>query len=179
MRAAAVLALLAAAALAGCSDDEPGATTPEHTLPSTPAEPAWNPCDALDPAPVSRALGAEVTLEAGTPEAPRCSLLPVEPGGPTLNVTYAWTQVGLAETIDQLQLPEGVDVRTPEVAGADDARLVVNVRDDAAAVTGFVDDGDLVQTVNALDLAPHDAATLVAATTEVVRQLSAAAPEEP
>jgi hypothetical protein len=69
------------------------------------------------------------------------------------------------------------DVTQPTVRGADAARLVVNATKRAVFVTGFLQNGDLIQLVNASDLRPYDEQVLVAATRLVMGDLSAHADE--
>ena len=173
-----VAALATALLLTGCSGgavDTETATptsTPTSTA-STPAAAPFNPCDDLTAALVGRALGAEVSKETGSGSNLRCAFLPKQTGGPTLNVTYldfagdfdeAWAAMG---TIDGT-------VTDVDVAGAQAARLVVNTRDDAVLVTGFVQVGGLLQTVNAVQLAPYDEARSTAAVTTVLTRLAKA-----
>ena len=175
--------------LAGCSSGSSGssssasasASSSSASASSSPgadasAGPVFNPCDGLDAAKVSRALGSAVRVEKGSADTPRCALLPAEEGDPTVEVNYSWFPGGLEAAWRTMGI-EGERVRTPRIAGADDARVVVNRTDDAYAVSGFVQNGDLIQTVNALALAPYDAAKVDAAVAEVLTELSAAAPE--
>ncbi|MBB6628119.1 DUF3558 family protein [Nocardioides sp. KIGAM211] len=184
MRAyAATLALLLPLALASCSseDSQPGAAaSPEPSASpsastSASTAPAFNPCRDLAAGRVGRALGAEVTKETGSPDNPRCAFLPVRKGGPTLNVTYgvftgdfedAWDSMGqLDGTVTDVDLPE---------AGA--ARLVVNTRRKAVLVTGFVQVNGLIETVNAIMLAPYDRDAVVGTTRDVMATLAKKAP---
>ena len=198
-RTPAVLALLLAASLAGCSEDDPG-RVPEAAAP-------WNPCDGLSARAVSAVLDqqlrkvtgidagpaddasdeadGEASSEAGggAAAASRCALVPVREGEATFDVSYllfdggldaAWATLGddlAAETADGAG--GGARVTRPRVPGAEAARLVVATTPKAALVTGFVENGDLIQTVNAADLAPYDADALVRATRLLLGQLSA------
>jgi hypothetical protein len=72
-----------------------------------------------------------------------------------------------------MQVPAG-KVSRPRVPGADDTRLVVNDSGSAYAVSAFLQNGTLIQTVNALALAPYDGPRMLRATDVLLRQLSAA-----
>lgn len=174
--AAAVAGLLAlTTALTACSgeDDEP--TGPPPTLP-TRAPALWNPCDGLDPAAVSTAFGATFDTRTGTAEEPLCSFTPQEEGGPALDVNYqlfAGSLEDLVETFGVLAEGATTEVTTPEVPDADDARLIVDVTgDDTLAVTAFVQTGDLVQVVNALDPSPFDRAEVLRGVRTVIAGLA-------
>ena len=173
--------------LTGCSSDEPPAHartdspsapashTPSVSPTASPTQPAFNPCVGVDAPEVSRALGQELTKETGSADTPRCALVPVKKGGPTFELSYLWFDQGLEAAWSTMQGPAGTVTR-PAVAGADDARLVVNDSGSAYAASAFLQNGDLSQTVNALALPPYDAPKLRRATNVLLRQLSAAAP---
>jgi hypothetical protein len=186
--------VLLAGPLAACSSGEEPAAAPTATGSSTgpsagasasPTGPGTgsptaaasqevlNPCDAVDAAAVSRALGRAVRKDTGTADAPRCALLPVEKGGPTFTLSYLWFDQGLEAAWSTMQVPAGT-VSRPRIPGADDARMVVNDSGSAYAVSAFLQNGDLIQTVNALALPPYDGPRLVRATRVLLRQLSAA-----
>lgn len=150
-------------ASAGASDA--GGATPE----------AWNPCGDLSADRVGTALGADVTLDTGTAEEPRCAFLPVAEGGPTLNVTYLWFDGGLDEVFASMGHVAG-EVTEPRVPGADAARLVVNANRKATLVTGFVQTGGLVETVNAVQLGSSEPRAVVRATRAVLATLAGNAP---
>jgi hypothetical protein len=174
-----VAALALLLPLAACSGTDPApsttpASTPASTAP-TAADPVWNPCTDLTAAPVARALGAGVTKETGTVDTPRCAFLPAAKDGPTLNVTYAWYDGGFEKAWAGMGQIDG-RVSDVDIAGADNARLVVNARRKVVLVTGFVKTGGLIETVNAIQLAPYDRAALVAAATDVMTTLSRHAP---
>lgn len=163
--------------LAACSASDPQPAAAPSATPSSPA-PVWNPCADLAAAPVGRALGADVTRETGTVDTPRCAFLPVAKGGPTLNVTYVWYAGSFEKAWAGMGKIDGT-VTDVDIAGADNARLVVNARRKAVVVTGFVKTGNLIETVNAIWLAPYDRAALVDATTGVLATLSRHAPDGP
>ncbi|SFC14411.1 Protein of unknown function [Nocardioides terrae] len=171
------------ALLAGCSsDDSPSAHATPTSAAGSPtgspssapsaAAPTLNPCDAVDVAAVSRVLGSKLTKETGTAAAPRCTLTPVEKGGPAFDLSYLWFDQGLEAAWSSMQVPAGT-VSRPTVPGADDARLVVNDSGSAYAVTAFLQNGKLIQSVNALALAPYDGPKVLHATKLLLRQLSA------
>jgi hypothetical protein len=166
--------LAAAALLAGCSDDESGDAAPTATPTEAASEQAyWNPCDGLRARPVEKALGARLKVERGTREAPRCTLVPRAEGGAAIDVNYTVFGAGLDEAWEQMGAPDDGSVTEPEVAGADDTRMVVSPGDDALAVTAFVQNGEVVQLVNVVDPTPYDRERVVAAVGEVMSQLSA------
>lgn len=194
---ASLTAALAAALLAGpftllaacSSDDEPAAavsSAPPASVStsagtsggaspsaSASAEPDINPCDGIDADAVSRALGAVLRKETGTVNSPRCALLPVKEGGPTFEMSYLWFDQGLEAAWRTMQVPAG-QVSRPRVAGADDARVVVNASPQAYAVSAFLQNGALIQTVNALALPPYDGPRVRRAVQVLLTQLSAA-----
>lgn len=165
--------------LSGCSlaQDTP-LTTDQATGEPTSTVAAFNPCDHLSPRLVGRALGVEVTEETGDADNPRCAFLPVEKDGPTLNVNYlrfegsfneAWASMG--------DLPG--DVSELSIDTADNARLVVSETQEAVVITGFVQTGGLIESVNAIQLEPFDRLAMVRAATTVLTTLSARAPSTP
>lgn len=171
LAALALLLPLAACSSGGGSDAAPSSAPTASTSPAA----AWNPCVDLSAARVGRLLGARVTKETGTADAMRCAFLPVEKGGPTLNVTYLAFDGDFDRAFRAMGTIEGTvsDVRVP---GAKAARLVVHTTRGAAGVTGFVQVGSLIETVNALQLAPYDARAVVRATRDVMATLVAHAP---
>ncbi|GAB7003619.1 hypothetical protein JCM18899A_10900 [Nocardioides sp. AN3] len=178
---AALLVLLAAcsthdgpstAASAGAASSSRSAS--DASSPSaTTSEPDINPCDGVDAAAVARVLGAQLRKETGTADSPRCALLPVTKGGPTFELSYLWFDQGLEAAWSTMKVPAGT-VSQPKVAGADDARLVVNSSPSAYAVSAFLQNGKLIQTVNALALPPYDGPRVLRATRVLLGQLSAA-----
>jgi hypothetical protein len=161
--------------LTGCSSDDK--TSPAHATTgsptASPSKPSFNPCAGVDVAPVSQALGEQLKKETGTAADPRCALLPVKKGGPTFELSYLWFDQGLEAAWSTMQVPAGT-VSRPSVPGADDARLVVNQSASAYAVSAFLQNGGLIQTVNALALKPYDGPKMLKATDVLLRQLSAA-----
>jgi hypothetical protein len=172
--------LLSATLLAGCSSDgdQPSAHATASSPTASPTTPAFNPCAGVDAAAVSRALGTALRKETGTADNPRCALLPVEKGGPTFSLSYLWFDQGLEAAWSTMQVPTGT-VSRPRITGADDARLVVNDSRSAYAVSAFLQNGRLIQTVNALALPPYGGPKVLRATKVLLGQLSSAAPSSP
>ena len=140
--------------------------------PSATAAP-FNPCDAIDAAAVSKALGSVVRVEKGTDTNVRCALLPAEKDKPTFELSYLWFDGGLDAAWQTMDLPAG-KVLTPTIAGADDVRMVVNESPQAYAASAFLQNGSLIQTVNALALPPYDGKAVLRAVEVILTQLSAA-----
>lgn len=164
--------------LGACGSPDPASdpTAPDAGADATASTaPAWNPCGAVDPASVGAALGADVTRETGTADNPRCAFLPKLNGGPTLNVTYLWFDGGFERAWRSMGTLDGT-VTDVHVPGADAARIVVRASRQAVLVTGFVKTGRLIETVNAIGLAPYDRAAVVGATRDVLAVLSRHAP---
>lgn len=175
-RTALVAALLPplALALAACGDEKVGA---KPDLPSeTPA--LWNPCDALDAAFVKSEFGIDATEHAGSPTKPECRFTPAEGSGDAVITSNYLLFPG---TLDQAWKTMGqqadADVRTPPVEGADDARVVVNATKKQLYVTGFVQNGDLIQQVDVIDPAPYDEKRVVRGVQATLTTLSAHAAE--
>lgn len=160
--------LLLAVPLAGCGDDEVGE---RPDLPDeTPA--LWNPCDVLDPPFIEKHLGTVAREENGEPTRPECRFVPDADGDPAVTVNYLLFSGTLEEAWRTMDVSEDARITSPRVAGADDARIVVNTGRKDAGVTGFVANGDLIQSVNVVDPAPYDAQRLVAAVKAVLTRLS-------
>jgi hypothetical protein len=68
-------------------------------------------------------------------------------------------------------------LRPVSVPGADAARVAVRERRSGVLVTGFVQTQGLVQSVNAVDLAPYDRDRAVASTTRLLAVLARHAPD--
>jgi len=174
VRAAALAVALAAAALVtGCSSsDSPAPTAAE----SKAAQVGWSPCDGLTAARVSRLAGAAVTESTGTVDQPRCTFVPVRKGGPAYDVSYLMFDGDLDAALDAMG---GVSdqLRPVDVPGATAARLAVKERTSGLLVTGFVQTRGLVQSVNAVQLAPYDRDALVSGATGLMAALAAAAPQ--
>lgn len=175
-RTALVAALLPplALTLAACGDEKVGA---KPDLPSeTPA--LWNPCDVLDAAFVKERFGIDATEHAGTPTKPECRFTPAEGSGDAVITSNYLLFPG---TLDQAWKTMGqqadADVRTPQVEGADDARVVVNATKKQLYVTGFVQNGDLIQQVDVVDPAPYDEERVVRGVRATLTTLSAHAAE--
>lgn len=171
-----LVAVLAAGTLTGCSGDP----APEDVAPTTEAEPAWNPCSGLDAETVGADFGAVFNTRVGSPDAPECTYTPQADGGPAFEVnyqTYAGSLEDLMETFGLLEEEGRTTVDAPDVAGADDARIIVDLPpeqdDDTINITAFVQNGQLVQVVNALQPAPYDRDALVASVKALLADLAA------
>lgn len=162
-----VVALL----LSGCGGGADSSASSDSAAEST--APAWNPCGGLDVAPVEEILGEQLTLDSGTADSPRCALVPQAEGGAVVDANYVVFPEGLDAAWDQMGAPDDGSVTEPEIAGADDARVVASEGTEALGVTGFVQNGALIQVVNVVDTPPYDRKAAVAATREVMTQLSA------
>jgi hypothetical protein len=161
-----VLALALPLLVAGCGDDggpPPAAPTPTEAL--------WNPCDALDAREVADRFGGAVTEEDGTATSPECRFTPRGKGDPVVDANYQLFSEGLDSVFEGMGRPHGATISSPWVPGADDTRLVV-ATDDNLYVSGFVQNGDLIQTVDAVDPRPYDRKRLERAVTWALGQLS-------
>lgn len=157
--------------LAGCGSDEPSADPPD--LPSeTPA--LWNPCDAIDAAFVMKQFGTDATEENGSPTAPECRFVPVdtEAGDPALEANYQLFTAGLDAAWDQMGISPDADVISPKVRHAEAARIVVSVADEQLLVTGFVENGDLIQSINVVDPAPFAKGRVIAGVQQTLAAFS-------
>lgn len=176
-RRPAVLAGLAALAvgllLAGCSD--PG--TPQTQPSPSATEAPWNPCDGLVASQVAATLGVEMTMETGPAAEPVCRLTPADEGGPAVDANYMLFPDGLAAAFESMTGLDPDDVREVAVQGADDARIVVDFTAEELLVSGFVQNGDLIQTVDVVDPQPYDRARNVRAVRLILGELSDHAPE--
>lgn len=169
------LAVVPLLLVAGCSgsDAEPEASPTS----STSAAPLWNPCNGIDVATVQRVLGTKLRVDRGTEDSPRCALVPTTDGDAVIDVNYTVFTEGLDKAWDQMGAPDDGSVTEPDIAGADAARLVADAGSKALGVTGFLQNGALIQIVNAVDTTPYDRRAVVAAVREVLSQLSAYADE--
>jgi hypothetical protein len=163
-----------AGASASASGTASGAATGAGS--PSPSAAAFNPCHSLSAAKVSKALGTKVKINTGTADTPRCALLPVKKNGPTFELSYLWFDGGLDAAWKTMDVPAGT-VTTPTVVGADDTRQVVQQTDAAYAVSAFLQNGKLIQSLNGLALAPYDAKRMERATAEILAELSAHAPQ--
>ncbi|WP_193607564.1 hypothetical protein [Nocardioides lijunqiniae] len=170
-RSAAVVALLLCAALTACSGDDP--PPKPHGDPA----PVWNPCDGITPAQAQQAFGTTFTIDDGEEGDLRCVLTPAEEGGPALEANYQVFPSGLDAVFSGMG-PLAGETLVVDVAGADDARLVVNAETKSLLISGFVQNGDLIQTVNLVDPAPFDRAAGVRGIRRVLAAFSAHAVAE-
>ena len=169
--------LLALLSLAACGAEEAASPSASASASASgnASEETFNPCDGLDIAPVEKALGAGLRVEKGTSAAPRCALLPEETGGTAYELNYLPFKGTLADAWKTMDVKSG-EVSEPEVDGADDARLVKQQGVSSYAVTGFVQNGSLIQSFNSVDLEPYDGDAMDRAAQALLEQLSANAP---
>jgi hypothetical protein len=153
-------------------------TLPSSSAASTPALPTVQPCDALDAKAISTTLGATVTIDKGSASAPVCALRPNTTSGAAFDMNYQWFYVnGLETYFKTASVPKGKlsDIKVP---GADAGKLIINSTAKAYRVTGYIQNGALVQSVNGAG-APSDAQHILAATKVILAELSAGAPRTP
>ncbi|KAA1420268.1 hypothetical protein F0U44_07575 [Nocardioides humilatus] len=156
--------------LAGCGDDDKVGAKPD--LPSE-TPPLWNPCDVLDARLIEQTFGSTTVEEHGTATEPECRFKPKEKSGEAV-VTSSYTlfEGTLAEAWDTMGQPDTASVTEPDIKGADAARVVASVVKKQLYVTGFVENGDLIQNVNVVDPAPYDEAQVLAGVSTVLTALS-------
>ncbi|MCD4533267.1 hypothetical protein LRP67_04125 [Nocardioides sp. cx-169] len=164
--AALVLAPLLGGLLTACSDDEPPPS------PHGEAADPWNPCDGITPAQARKAFGTAFTIDEGAEGEPRCVLTPKEKGGPAMEANYLLFPAGLDAAFEGMGELEGETLEI-EVPGADDARLVISPEKDSLLISGFVQNGDLIQTLNLVDPAPFDRAAAVRGMRQALTAFSA------
>lgn len=162
--------LLATAALAGCSGDDPA----DPGDPTGTAAPAWNPCSGFDADATAVRLG-DYSVRRGTPDAPTCAFVPQTEGEPTYEVNYQTYPGTLEELFDTFgdAFDDSTAVTAPRVAGTTDARVVVDTSDDEFLnVSGFVRNGVLVQVVNAIAPVPAEQGDVVRAVRALMADLA-------
>jgi hypothetical protein len=143
---------------------------------SSSSTPVVQPCDAVDIPAVVKVLGTGLVKHTGTSSSPTCVLTSTVLGGANFSLNYQWWfQGGLEKAWRTIKKQVSGTVTRERVAGADDARLVVNTGRKAAYATGFVETGNLIQVVNAQAL-PKNAARLRAATLTLMTQIAQGAP---
>ena len=162
MRSAALVLVTASTLLAGCSGDADQPTDPTNpTSPTSTAEaeaaPAtFNPCDGLVSERVSEQLGAEVTMDDGSATSPRCTFNPAAEGGPVLDANYSLFPDGLDAVFSSMTELDPDAVQEVDVPGADAARIVTDFDDQQLFLSGFVQNGDLIQTIDLVAPEPYD-----------------------
>lgn len=171
------VAAFAAATLTGCGGSSSSAQPSAQTSAQASASglPTVQPCSSLDAAAVSRALGETLRIDTGSASSPVCFLRPADATGAAFEMNYQWFYVhGLEAYFRTAKLPAGKlsDVKIP---GADAGKLIVNADKKAYHITGYIQNGALVQSVNGVG-ATTDAARILAATKLILTQLSAGAP---
>ncbi len=167
--------LLAGLTLTGCGDDQDSSTTGAAD-PSDAAAVSWSPCDGVSAAQVSRFAGQRMAEKNGTADQPSCTFIPVAKGGPAFDVSYLWFDGGLDAALSSMGA-SGAQLESVEVRGADAARIVATPKKSVVLVTGFVQTGGLVQSVNAAQISPYDAKAVAGATTRLLGALARAAPD--
>lgn len=157
--------------LAACSEDGAGAGASPALPDQTPA--LWNTCDALDATFIEREFGSVTTEESGTPTQPECRFAPDGRSG-QVAVTSSYTLFDgtLDDAWKTMNQPADADVSEPRIRGADAARVVVDVVRQQLYVTGFVQNGDLIQNVNVVDPAPFDRERVIAGVERTLAVLS-------
>jgi hypothetical protein len=166
-------AVLASLLLAACSSGE----SPDEPTGDELVAVAWSPCDGVTAAEVSRIAGEPMVEQAGTTEQPRCVFTPETEGGPAFDVNYLWFDGGLDEALDSMGAASE-QLRPVSVPGADAARIAVRERASGVLVSGFVQTEGLVQSVNAVQIAPYDKDAMVTSTTALLAALAREAPQE-
>jgi hypothetical protein len=170
----AALAVVGVLVLSGCGGDEVG------EKPDLPDEtpPLWNPCDALDSSFIEKTFGTIAEEDDGEPTAPLCRFAPEkETGQPVVTANYLLFAGSLDDAWDTMEPPDSADIREPEIANADDAKIVVAVVKKQLYVDGFVQNGDLIQQVEVVAPSPYDEAQVVAGVEQALTRLSAHAEE--
>lgn len=173
---AAVVSTLALG-LAACGGTSTSSASPSGAASGSDAPakqmPTVQPCDYLDTAKIGAILGYAETKHADSGD---CALTPTVRGGADFQFNYQWWfKGGLAASWKSMKSSIHGTASKISVPGADDARLVINVSKKAVQITGFVENDTLVQLVNAQSL-PKDRTRLLAATKEILAELSAGAP---
>ncbi len=152
MREPLIAVLVVPLLLAGCGDEELGA---KPDLPDeTPA--LWNPCDVLDARFIEREFGSVTTKDEGSATAPDCRFRPEQSGQAVVSANYTLFSGTLDDAWESMGQPADAEVSEPAITDADAARIVVDVVRKQLYVTGFVENGDLIQNVNVVDPAPYD-----------------------
>ena len=166
-------------ASAGSTPTTPAASSPTTPVASPSASPSgkpFNPCDGLHVAAISTTLGSPLKMVTGTAGAPRCALLPKRHGDPTFELSYLWFDGGLDAAWQAITDKPAGTVTEPHVPGADATKLIVQRKDSGYVVSAFMQNGNLIQSLNGVALPPYDARAMQRATMAILTQLSAAAP---
>ncbi len=168
MRSGLAVGVLGVLLLAGCGDDDLG-EKPEFPD-ETPA--LWNPCDVLDAAFIEETFGTVAQEEDGEPTEPDCRFVPEQEGEPAVTVDYLQYSGTLDEAWETMDISPDAESSSPAIEGADDARIVINAYRKDLGVTGFVANGDLIQSVNIVDPAPYDEEKILAGVRATLAVLS-------
>lgn len=160
---------LVALLLAACGEEV--GDPPDFSESEPPAR--WNPCDAIDASFIKEHFGSDAEEKTGSPSKPECRFVPAEGSGqPAIEANYLLYPAGLEETFAQMDLPDDATLQSPEIEGADDARLIINEDENHLVVTGFVQNGDLIQSVDVVAPSPHERARVVAGVEAVLTAFS-------
>lgn len=163
---AAAVAAVVGLLVSGCGGEDAG-EKPDFSESEKPA--LWNPCDAIDAAFVKREFGSVAEEENGTPTQPECRFVPKKSSGqPAVDANYLLFPGGIEAAWKTMGISKQAKVSEPRVPGADAARLVVNAGAKDLGVTGFVQNGELIQSVNVLDPAPYDRKRVIAGVRKVL-----------
>jgi len=160
-------------ALAGCGSSSAPSATPSS---STPNEPAVQPCRGLDATAISKALGSGVRINEGSKGDPQCALVPTHKGDPVFRLNYQWWFSGGLDAAFQTMTGDKGRASDIKVPGAHAAKLVVQAAPKQFFVSGFVENGNLIQLVNGEALAPYSKPRMLAATRLILAELSKSAP---
>ncbi len=173
------LALLASTGvlLTGCTSDGPDPAAPTDAASAQAAPEIFNPCDGLVAEEVAETLGAEVTMDDGSAASPRCALNPATQGGPVLDANYSIFPDGLDAVFAQMTDLDPGAVREIEVPGADAARIVTDFDESQLFLSGFVQNGDLIQTIDLVAPKPYDQQRLTRGVRLILGEFSAHAQE--
>ncbi len=161
--------------LSGCGGDSEAPKAPASPPPAQESSPSevFNPCDGLDPARVESLLGTSLIMDDGAAGSPRCAFAPGEEGGPVLDANYSIYPDGLDAAFASMSGLDPDDVREVEVRGADAARIVTDFDDRQLFVSGFVQTGEVITTLDVVDPAPYDEPQTVRAVRGLLADLAA------
>src|SRR5262249_9144006 len=140
-------------------------TASATTSASATAGTTFNPCDGLDVAAISKTLGSPLKVATGTASTPRCALLPKKTGGPTFDASYLGFDGGLDEAWKTTTDKPAGTITEPTIKGADATKLIVQRKKNGYVVSAFMQNGDLIQSLNGVALPPYDAPAMERATT--------------
>lgn len=172
MRNAALVMVITGTLLTGCSGDSTEPTSPTSTADTDPTPATFNPCDGLSAEQVSEELGVEVTMDDGSAASPRCAFNPGVEGAPVLDANYSLFPGGLDAVFSSLTELDRKAVQKVNVPGADAARIVTDFDDRQLFLSGFVQNGDLIQTIDLVAPQPYDQQQLTRGVRQILGDLS-------